>query len=97
MRRAARTDANHAAVIAALRAIGASVEDLSAVGGGCPDLAVGFRGMNTFLEVKDGAKPPSKRALTPDQRDWHASWRGHVVVVNNVDEAIKAVAGLGAV
>lgn len=95
MRRAARTDANHTEVVKGLLAIGASVEDLSRVGGGCPDLAVGFRGMNTFLEVKDGDKPPSKRALTPDQQKWHAAWRGHVVVVNNVEEAIKAVAGLG--
>lgn len=94
MRRSARTDANHAAVVKRLRAIGASVEDLSAVGGGCHDLAVGYHGRNIFLEVKDGTKPPSARKLTPDQLDWHARWRGQVTVVESADEAERVVFAL---
>lgn len=43
MRRAARTDANQVEIVSALRAIGCSVSDTSGVGGGFPDLAVGFR------------------------------------------------------
>ncbi len=91
MRRAARVDANHAAIVAALRAAGCSVLDLSAVGGGCPDLAVGVAGRTVLIEVKDGAKPPSARALTPHQVRWHADWRGGpVAVVCDVESAIRA-------
>jgi hypothetical protein len=42
--------------------------------------------------VKDGRKPPSARALTPDQREWIAGWRGgQVWVVHSVEQAIEAV------
>lgn len=91
MRRASRTDANQAAIVAALRRAGASVQPLHAVGQGCPDLLVGYRGQTLLLEVKDGAKPPSARRLTPDQVDWHAAWRGSpVAVVCTVSEALEA-------
>ena len=95
VRRAAKIDTNQTAIVAALRKAGASVQPLHQVGAGCPDLLVGIRGANWLLEVKDGAKPPSKRALTPDQIEWHEAWRGQVVVVKNVREAFSAV-GLAA-
>ena len=92
MRRAARIDANQDAIVSALRAAGASVQSLAAVGQGVPDLVVGIRGEDFFLECKDGAKRPSARALTPDQRKWIDAWRGRpVVVVNSPDEALRAV------
>jgi hypothetical protein len=84
-------DENQPEIVAALRKIGASVQPLHAVGSGCPDILVGWRGMNTILEIKDGAKPPSARKLTPDQVEWHANWRGQVAVVETVEEAIAAV------
>ena len=91
MRRAARTDANHAEVMAALRAIGCSVADLSAVGKGVPDLAVSRNGITVLVEVKNGALPPSDRRLTTAQEKFKATWRGLYFVVNSVDEAIAAV------
>jgi len=91
MRRAAKVDANQPDIVAALRKIGATVQPLHAVGQGCPDLLVGWRGMNTVIEVKDGSKPPSARKLTPDQVEWHAEWRGQVTVVETVEQAIEAV------
>lgn len=91
MRRAARTDAVQAEIVAALRAVGASVWVTSAVGGGFPDLVIGFRGQSFLLEVKDGAKPPSARRLTPDEQAWHAAWRGQVAVVCSVAEALEVV------
>jgi hypothetical protein len=42
-----------------------------------------------LLEVKDGAKPPSARKLTPEQEEWHRHWP--VAVVTSVDEALRAV------
>lgn len=95
MRRAARTDANQPDIVAALRKIGATVQPLHAVGQGCPDLLAGYRGQNFLIEVKDGAKPPSARKLTDDQVEWHASWKGQVVVVESVSGALRVVASIG--
>lgn len=91
MRRAARIDANQTQIVSALRSVGASVELLSAVGKGCPDLLVGYRNENILMEVKDGKKPPSERKLTSDQIVWHKEWKGVVTVVNSVDEALFAI------
>jgi hypothetical protein len=92
LRRAARIDANQAAIVSALEAIGASVQSLAAAGQGVPDILAGYRGRNYLLEVKDSAKPPSARKLTPAQREWHALWRGSVVVVESVEDALGALA-----
>lgn len=91
MRRAARVDDNQAEIVAALERLGATVTDLSAVGGGVPDLLVGFRGRNFLIECKDGKKRPSDRRLTDRQVDFMNSWVGHAEVANSVDEAIKIV------
>ena len=93
MRRAARIDANHQEVVKLLRACGASVQALASIGAGVPDLLVGFRGRNVLLEVKDGAKKPSARKLTPDEKDWHAKWAGQVCTVKSPQEALKVVMG----
>ena len=91
MRTAARVDANQPKIVQALRQIGATVQHLYMVGDGCPDLLVGFRGINYVLEIKDGDKPPSKRKLTDDETRWHDDWRGEVVIVNGIAEAIAVV------
>ena len=92
MRRAAKTDENQGEIVSALRLVGCSVLPLHAVGRGCPDLLVTDTGKQTFLmEVKDGQKPPSARMLTPDQVEFHASWRARIVVVTSVREAMEAV------
>jgi hypothetical protein len=92
MRRAAKTDANQAHIVGALIACGATVQSLAAVGRGVPDLLVGHRGRTHLFEVKDGAKVPSARKLTPDQVEWHAAWNGRpVVVVENAEQAIAAL------
>lgn len=93
MRRAAKVDANQTDIVAALRKIGATVQPLHGVGSGCPDLLVGYRGVNYAIEVKDGAKPPSARKLTPDQVEWHIAWRGHVAVADSIEAAISVVRG----
>ena len=89
--RGAHVDANQVLIVQALRTIGASVQHLHAVGQGCPDLLVGYGGQNYALEIKDGAKPPSARALTPQQAEWHDKWRGHVAVVCTPKEAFEAI------
>ena len=85
-----KADANQPQIVAAFRRMGATVQHLHAVGQGCPDLLVGYRGRNLLVEVKDGNKPPSKRALTNPQVEWHQGWRGSVVVVESI-EGVEAL------
>ena len=84
-----KTDANQSAIIAVLREVGATVVDLSAVGKGCPDLLVGFRGATYLLEVKN---VKGKNRTTPDQDVFYAWWRGGPVsIVRTADEALSAI------
>lgn len=93
VRRTAKTDGNHAEVIAALRKVGAEVTSLHQVGGGVPDLLVSYRNRWWLLEVKDGTKPPSARQLTAEQRKWFARQRADVWVVTSPEEAIETIGG----
>lgn len=90
--RAAKIDANQVAIVNALRNIGCSVQSLASVGKGVPDLLVAnHKGELFLMEIKDGAKPPSSRKLTPDQVKWHENWNSEIHVVLNVDQAIDIV------
>jgi len=91
MRKFARKDGNHKEIIAAFRSLGATVYDTEWIRSGFPDCLVGMRGNNVLVEIKDGSLPPSKRKLTPDELKFHAEWRGKVVIINNVDEAIELI------
>lgn len=84
MRRARKVDANHAEVGKAFRKLGASTLDLSGVGDGCPDWLIAVGPVNLLIEVKDGAKSPSRRTLTKDQVDFHALWPNHVTVIETL-------------
>lgn len=106
-RRAARIDGNQPQIVKALRARGASVDSLGAAGGGIPDLLVGFLGVNLLMEVKDpeNAKLNGEIALdatgidmlTPEQREWHATWRGQVHIVEGIDGAMALLDKIEAV
>ena len=90
MRRAAKIDANQQQVVEAMRSMGATVHSLAALGGGCPDLLVGYNGRTVLMEVKDGNKPPSQTRLTADQLKWHKSWTGSTLaIVYGPEAAIK--------
>ena len=93
MRKAAKTDANQTEVVNALRKVGASVQSLAATGKGCPDLLVGYQGINYLMEVKDGKKVPSAQKLNIDQEHWHSVWRGSVYVVKSTNEALQILKG----
>jgi hypothetical protein len=92
-RRAARIDANHNAVVEALRThAGCSVTSTAAVGMGFPDLAVGFRDDQgqarcVLLEVK--ASP--KHKLTRMEQEWFSAWVGAAHVVTSPREAVELV------
>lgn len=91
MRRAARVDDNQAAIVAALRQAGASVAITSGVGGGFPDLVVGYRGANYLMEVKDGRKPASRWRLTEAEQRFFDDWLGEANVVKSVREALAVL------
>lgn len=88
MRRAAKIDDNHGAIVSALKAEDLSVQSLAGVGRGVPDLLVGARGTTYLVELKDGDKRPSHRTLTPDQKLCIGKWTGSpVVLLLDVDKA----------
>ena len=82
----AKVDANQAEIKRACKSIGASVTSIHEVGDGCPDLLVGFRGVNFLVEVKgeDGK-------LSDDEVIWHESWMGTVYIVRTGDQMIKVL------
>ena len=90
--RAAKIDANHEAVVLALRAAGATVQSLAGVGKGVPDLLVGYKGQTMLMEVKDGFKAPSARLLTEDQLRWHGVWKGGALaIIDSPDAALRMI------
>jgi len=91
MRRRARKDENQNPIVAALNDLYVSVVDLSAVGCGLTDLLIGHRGVNYLIEIKNPNQPKSKRKLTKDQVEFHATWRGQKAVVESVDEILQII------
>lgn len=98
MKKYGRKDGNHNAIADALREIGCSVLDLSPMGDGCPDLLIWSGRMMRYVlvEVKNGDLPPSRRRLTPDQIEFHQTWRGPIVVLESVSEALQLFGGVRA-
>jgi hypothetical protein len=86
MKRVARVDANQKEIVEAFRKLGATVLHLHQIGQGCPDILVGYQGSNYLVEIKDGAKSPSHRKLTDDQKTFHSKWNGQVCIINSINE-----------
>ena len=90
-RYAARVDDNKLAIVDALRQAGATVNDIRQP----VDLLVGYRGHTILMEVKDGAKSPSRRSHTDMQCRFIARWTGGMLVtvldVQGALAALKAV------
>ena len=92
-RYARKVDGNHSDTVDALRKIGCSVIDLSRVGGGCPDLMVGYRGCTILMEVKNVR---GRNKIEDSQRDWIATWRGDPVhVVRSPEQAVEVAGSYG--
>ena len=91
MKKYGKKDDNHNDIAKAFEQCGCSVQDLSMVGDGCPDMIIGFMGHTIPIEVKNGELPKSKTKLTTDQEKWHSKWRGTVVTVFCVMGAIELI------
>lgn len=98
IRRAARRDSNHAAIVHELRQLlGAyAVFDLAGVGDGMADIIVGDARRNWLFEIKDGAKAPSKRRLTQHEEAFHDTWPGQIDVIESADDALRIMGRLDA-
>jgi len=89
-RRAKRRDANESEIIKALEKVGATVTCLDAP---C-DLLVSISPSHGFglMEVKDGAKEPSRRTLTDSQKVFFLHHPNYPVAkVKSVSEALETL------
>lgn len=96
MRRAAKVDANQPDIVKALRDAGCVVGVTSHIGNGFPDIVAYHPRVNRvrFMEIKDGAKPPSARKLTEAEAEFARAWGEHCVTVTSAEEALLAL-GVG--
>lgn len=78
-----QSDPNQKEIVAALRSAGASVDII----GDPVDLVVGYRGKNFLMEVKRDAKA----RMQPSQVAFMSEWRGQVVRVNSINEALAVI------
>lgn len=85
-----RKDANHAEIVSAAIKCGMTVLDTAALGNGAPDVVFGYGGLCICAEIKDGKKPPSARKLTADEESFRNRWTGGLVIVESVDDVLRA-------
>lgn len=72
-----------------LRSLGCSVQHIHTIGKGCPDILIGYRGLNLLAEIKDGSLAPSAKKLTLDEQGWHDKWLGQICII---DSSLSAIA-----
>ena len=93
MRRAARVDGPHAAILKAVREVGAIAVDTSRLPG-FVDQVWGWRGATILAEVKKPGGPRGGKGgqLTPDQRRLHETWTGGtLVLVDSIEAALRVL------
>ena len=74
-----KVDGNQAEIVDGLRSAGVSVQVLSGVGHGCPDIIAGKNGRNYLFEIKvRGGK------MTAKEIEFSQAWRGQYAVVRSV-------------
>ena len=81
-----RTDRNQREIVEALRQLGISVQVLSDVGKGCPELLCGWGHKNILIEVKVPGCYLNKR-----EHDWHHGWRGQADIAHSIEEAVAII------
>ena len=86
---AKRIDSNQKLIVQGLRAIGCTIQDLSQVGRGTPDILCGYKGKNYLFEIKNASDRAPR--LTPSEERWIRGWNGQVGVITSVLDAIAIV------
>ena len=83
-----RVDQNQNEIKHAFIALGASVLDLSRVGQGCPDLAIGYKGKMALVEVKSS----NKATFTEPQLKFIGNWKGGAINrIDSIEGAIRLI------
>lgn len=90
-RRAAKVDANQAAIVKVLCQLGVSVEDTSGAHKGFTDIVAGYKGVTVLVEIKNSENHPCKRKLTTEQIKVHERFKGAITVIETVEQAIALV------
>lgn len=90
LRRASKIDANQPEIVKALRKLGYSVLHVHQLKN-CFDILVGAKGKNYAFEIKDGSLPPSKKKLTPGEKDFFETWQGQVNVAESLEDILKII------
>lgn len=85
-----KRDKNQPEIVRALDRVGATALDLSSVGCGCPDILVGFRGMNYLAEIK----MPKKQLSVAQKVVKDIWWRGGKVHVLRSVHDIRGMLGI---
>ena len=78
---AKRVDSNQVELVEYARLLGASVEHLHKVGGGVPDLCIGYEGKNYLCEVKTQVGK-----LNELQVQFHTNWLGQCCVIRTKED-----------
>jgi hypothetical protein len=91
-----RIDFNQREIVTGMRSNGLSVQHLHEVGKGCPDLLIGFNGINYLVEIKDGSKPLSKQKLTEAQVRFHSEWKGKISIIKSLKDLDEFLILIGA-
>lgn len=87
-----KVDANQAALVKRCRQVpGVAIVSTHTVGHGMVDIILGYRGFNYMIEIKDGAKQPSQKKLTPDEVEFHRTWPGQICIAENFDDILKLI------
>lgn len=81
-------DKNQPEIVKALRDVGAKVQHLHGIGGGCPDLLVATKYKTCLLEIK----VPGEN-INALQAEFISVWPGEIHIVRTIEEAVAAVVG----
>ena len=86
-----KVDGNQRQIVRAVRAMGATVQVLSEVGKGFPDIIIGCNGYNVLIEIKNDEQSASNQRLTVAEKRFHNSWNGEIYIIRNIEEAINLI------
>ncbi len=93
MRKYGKIDNNQTEIVNGLRKLGFSVESTASIGGGFPDIVVGYQGKNYLFEVKQKRSITNEnpKPLTEHEKQFYESWRGQYAVVTCVEDVLSVV------
>lgn len=76
-----KVDSNQVELVSHARKMGATVQHLHSVGGGVPDIVLGYDGKNYLCEIKT-----LKGKLNELQVCWFDAWEGQVCVIRTKED-----------